>query len=687
MVDILKFTDIIPIFDNTFWTNLHFQKSNEYDKTATYERITGNFNATEHVTKLDFSFSSFNKLDNTPMSRVMKGELSVLRTKEELDNFVYSQSYLLMKDIWDSIQSGSIFDTHDLLNQFTLSIYIDGYKFYYWIAFPVFKMPYEIPVKRRYLLNQLITTHSELDLIYTQINGHWQNDPNVDCFTLNNLIVQPLTTEEMASLQYCSNPKIIYNDKGCDSDYPGWALRNLLFAIAYHIEKNIHLTIICYREDHENSIMSSPVFDIILKPSSYEGIEFKNNIPEYFRGLVYNKSNETGKIIPFMRDMNKIMGKTTSSTSIVSTNSRIIGTELKNFDMEIITKTKCLIIGTGTLCCNAIRNMISWGITNITVVGDETVSRIDIIKQNIYLLDDLGKNKAKAIEKNLKKLYGKINITGIDIRIPEPDDREENMDVLQNTLEQIDQLFRDNHVILLLTETIESKWLPTVLATAYNMPCFTALTGFEKFLVMRHGRSLKDECQMACCFCNDPDDIEDKSRTSRPGVETIASSWLVELLVSFLASCKNKTDSLTKLVKLPQNIYGDVSVMDTTHNKSPASPNCIACSPEIMKHFKSNSIKFIKAVLMNKNYLSGIVGVNAQPTNSVIFDESLINIELDNLYSEVEKQKLLPIISGIIVDDLMDVDLAKEIFDSLSKIEQQRLKNLHDFCGYESASD
>ena len=61
----------------------------------------------------------------------------------------------------------------------------------------------------------------------------------------------------------------------------------------------------------------------------------------------------------------------------------------------------------------------------------------------------------------------------------------------------------------MLTDSRESRWLPTVLANKHNVMCICVGLGFDSYVIIRHGISTKvfDKDihgeRMGCYFCND----------------------------------------------------------------------------------------------------------------------------------------------------------------------------------------
>ena len=126
-----------------------------------------------------------------------------------------------------------------------------------------------------------------------------------------------------------------------------------------------------------------------------------------------------------------------------------------------------------------------------------------------------------------------------------PEAREE----LIKDLNELEELIKEHDVIFLLTDSRESRWLPTVISAVHSKICMTIALGFETFLVMRHGlppmvhNPIVNGDRLGCYFCNDVvaprNSISDRTldqqcTVSRPALCTIASSIGVELLTSML---------------------------------------------------------------------------------------------------------------------------------------------------------
>ena len=96
---------------------------------------------------------------------------------------------------------------------------------------------------------------------------------------------------------------------------------------------------------------------------------------------------------------------------------------LPNLDIEKIKSKKCLLFGAGTLGCQLSRNLIAWGIKNITFIDYSKVSYSNPVRQTLYDFEDTkggGKPKAETAAQKLMQIYPEINARGYSLKIPMP---------------------------------------------------------------------------------------------------------------------------------------------------------------------------------------------------------------------------------------------------------------------------
>lgn len=116
-------------------------------------------------------------------------------------------------------------------------------------------------------------------------------------------------------------------------------------------------------------------------------------------------------------------------------------------------------------------------------------------------------------------------------------------------MHKLHELIKRHDAIFLLTDSRESRWLPTVLSAVEGKMCFTAALGFDTFVAMRHGVPITAEdgsfqgMTAGCYFCNDVQgptntmrdrSLDQQCTVSRPGTSYLASALVVELMVSLL---------------------------------------------------------------------------------------------------------------------------------------------------------
>jgi ubiquitin-like modifier-activating enzyme ATG7 len=213
------------------------------------------------------------------------------------------------------------------------------------------------------------------------------------------------------------------------------------------------------------------------------------------------------------------------------------------------------------------RNLLGWGVKNIDFVDAGTVSYSNPVRQSLYTFEDSreAKTKAEAAAQRLKEVFPSVNSIGHQIKIPMPGhfvSTEKGLDEVMQTVEKMEELVQWADVVFLVTDTRESRWLPTVMAAAYDKLCISVALGFDNYIIIRHGgspllysqASSKEEerkteekepipDRVGCYFCNDyiaPSNtladrtLDQQCTVTRPGLSYVSSAYATELMINTL---------------------------------------------------------------------------------------------------------------------------------------------------------
>ena len=106
-----------------------------------------------------------------------------------------------------------------------------------------------------------------------------------------------------------------------------------------------------------------------------------------------------------------------------------------------------------------------------------------------------------------------VTTRGEVLKIPMPGhsvaDNDKAHEELFGNIHRLEDLVKEHDAIFLLTDSRESRWLPTVLAGVHNKICLTVALGFDTYLAMRHGLPARNHDdalngrRLGCYFCND----------------------------------------------------------------------------------------------------------------------------------------------------------------------------------------
>lgn len=305
------------------------------------------------------------------------------------------------------------------------------------------------------------------------------------------------------------------------------------------------------------------------------------------QNAVFTNRADFSKVTEKTFNLKELMDEKELSAQAVDLNIKLMRwRQLETLDLNLLHNVKVLLVGAGTLGCQLARNLIGWGIRNISFIDYGKVSHSNPVRQSLYNFEDVvngGKPKAEAAAEALKRIQPTINAQGHSMRIQMPGHKILEADEAQALAEvdKLDQLVQEHDAVMLLLDTREARWLPTVAAAAHNKICFSVALGFDNFIVIRHGGdpakhdASKNGIRPGCYFCNDylsPSNtmrdrtLDQQCTVTRPGLSFISSAYASELLVNMIhtteeqfAKEKEGSPPSSEFGLVPQHIRGSAS--------------------------------------------------------------------------------------------------------------------------------
>eukprot|EP00250_Pteridium_aquilinum_P019021 c24256_g1_i2 orf=892-2370(+) len=465
-----------------------------------------------------------------------------------------------------------------------------------------------------------------------------------------NVMARPIS--DWADCQQGQKVFVAFYDPCQDRRFPGWPLRNLLTlaAVQWHT-RTLH--VLCYRETKGQVDLQQSLIGNITIPE-FPASENHMQVPDAV-GWEYNIQHKgPPKLGPKMVDLASSMDPTRLARSAADLNLKLMRWRLlPSLDIDLLSNTKCLLLGAGTLGCQVARGLMAWGIRRITFVDCGHVAMSNPVRQSLYDFNDClngGKPKAEAAADSLRRILPGVEVAGIRLTIPMPGhnvSESEVTDVLKSC-SQLHDLVDEHDIVFLLTDTRESRWLPTLLCANANKVAINAALGFDTFLVMRHGArpSIHDELssedkdqiaeslsgnleqtRLGCYFCNDvvaPEDsttnrtLDQQCTVTRPGVAPIAAALAVELAVNLLhhpsrihAPADNGVSTIVDkpLGILPHQIRGFAANFSQLVITGTAFSKCTACSPHVVAEYRRSGFDFLMQAFNNPTYLEDLTGL------------------------------------------------------------------------------
>lgn len=235
------------------------------------------------------------------------------------------------------------------------------------------------------------------------------------------------------------------------------------------------------------SQLASRVFGVAVQVSSPASV-LRTQVP---RAVGWEK-NKSGKSAPRTLDLGAMMDPLQLTEASVDLNLKLMRWRaLPELDLALLARSRCLLLGAGTLGCNVSRALLGWGVRRITLVDSGVVSHSNPVRQSLFEFADAreARPKAAAAAEALKRIYPNAEARGVHLSIPMPGHAvspAEHDDVLA-AVRTLETLIREHDAVFLLTDSRESRWLPTVMCAAMNKMCLNTALGFDTYVVMRHG--------------------------------------------------------------------------------------------------------------------------------------------------------------------------------------------------------
>uniref|UniRef100_A0A804QTY4 Ubiquitin-like modifier-activating enzyme ATG7 n=1 Tax=Zea mays TaxID=4577 RepID=A0A804QTY4_MAIZE len=308
-------------------------------------------------------------------------------------------------------------------------------------------------------------------------------------------------------------------------------------------------------------------------------------------------------------------------------------------NIDRLSHVRVLLLGAGTLGCEVARLLMTWGVRKLTVVDSGSVVMSDLAKQSLYIDKDCGVPRVSAIAPHLKERCPAV-VESIQLEIPMPGHpvSSSKMASVLDDCKHLQTLVAANDAIFLLTDTWESRWLPTLLCSSENKIAISALLGHDSYLVMRHGagpgtsggtdevttQKLSTENalghqRLGCCFCNDTASlINPISYETLPGLTSVASGKAVELFARMLHHPDEirapgdtaGTETEHQLGLLPHQLRGSLPKCDLFVELNNSSVNCTACSVAVLSEYRRRGLDFVMQAINYPAYLKDFTGIS-----------------------------------------------------------------------------
>jgi len=616
--------------------------------------------------RLSVEWNAFDEeIETSWNSFAVKGSVTVKNTIEAFKNedkaaFIKSKA----DKIWSKIADDSWLEAPEDLNSFSVLMFADlkKFMFYYWFAFPALNIPSNVMVSSCQEGKDVLS-HDQLQSLTRALRG---GDNSVySLVLLEEKCVKIIPLGQLGTVDL-TKAMVCVSDPASMAGHPGWTVRNLIAALCHSYPDLVPgLRLLCLRASvKDGQVLAGHSLVITLgkeKPKL-------DTMP----GVVGWEKNDKGQLGPRLANMRSSMDPVKLAEGSVDLNLQLMKWRLvPELDLKKVMKSKCLLLGSGTLGCGVARGLLGWGVRHITLVDNGKVSFSNPVRQSLFMFQDCldgGKPKAVAAAEQLKAIFPGVTAQGYELSIPMPGHplSPTTEAGVRDTYNKLEVLIKEHQVIFLLMDSRESRWLPTLMSAMYpDKLVINAALGFDTFLVMRHGvrqpgavadkvKGLVPGGELGCYFCNDivaPGDsttdrtLDQQCTVTRPGASGTAAALAVELAISCLVHTlgpaapavsgtggEGREGTESVLGTVPHTIRGSLHNFTQLTPTGPAFSQCTACSPKVLDLFKHEGFELIRKVGDNPKHLEDITGLTELMSDTDLMD-GVIDLADDDTFS------------------------------------------------------
>ncbi|KAK8805375.1 hypothetical protein WA158_002031 [Blastocystis sp. Blastoise] len=192
-------------------------------------------------------------------------------------------------------------------------------------------------------------------------------------------------------------------------------------------------------------------------------------------------------------DLSKYIQSNSISQNSITLNLKLMKWRVyPELDMDTLCSMRCFLIGAGALGCSVARALMAWGVSSMILLDHARISASNPIRQSLYTFKDIQSNQYKSILalESLKAISPSLSASALTFSIPLPFKETKQFLHSEQFFKQFLQLclaIDQSDVVFLLTDTRESRYLPTILCSLANKKCISIALGNDDMLVMKYG--------------------------------------------------------------------------------------------------------------------------------------------------------------------------------------------------------